>query len=90
MPFPHSIRGHSIVIHILTLFAYDAHKKHDPPIYILTAARRETGTWQAVTGIFDQNTQRFLRFSTIIGLVTTVQSSFGCAPGSGLDRPKEA
>jgi hypothetical protein len=51
MPFPHPILGHSNAIHILTLFAYDAHKKYDPPIYIPTAARRETGTWQAVTGI---------------------------------------
>jgi hypothetical protein len=31
--------GPSNAIHILTLFAYDAHK-HDPPIYIPTAARR--------------------------------------------------
>ena len=85
MPFPRPIRGHSNVIHILTPFAYDAHTKHDSPIYIPTAARRVTGTWQAVTGIFDQNTQRFLRFSIILGLVTTVQSSFG----SGLDRPNE-
>jgi len=80
MPFPHPIRGHSNVIHILTPFAYDAHKKHDSLIYIPTAARRGTGTWQAVTGIFDQHTQRLLRFSTILGLVTTVQSSIGCAP----------
>jgi hypothetical protein len=54
MPFPHPILGHSNAIHILTLSAYDAHKKYDPPIYIPTAARRGTGTWQTVTGIFDQ------------------------------------
>jgi hypothetical protein len=55
MPFPHPILGHSNAVHNLTLFAYDAHKKYDPPIYIPTAARRGTGTWQAVTGIFDQH-----------------------------------
>jgi len=83
MPFPHPILGHSNAIHILTLFAYDAHKKYDPPIYIPTAARRETGTWQAVTGILTSthtHTLRFLQFSIILRLVTTVQSSFGCAP----------
>ena len=82
MPFPHPILGHSNAIHILTLFPYDAHKKYDPPIYMQTAAHRETGTWQAVTGIFDQHThtQRFLRFFIILRLVTTVQSSFACAP----------
>jgi len=54
MPFPHPILGHSNAVHILTLSAYDAHKKYDPPIYIPTAARRGTGTWQTVTSIFDQ------------------------------------
>jgi hypothetical protein len=98
MPFPHPILGHSNAVHILTLFAYDAHKKYDPPIYIPTAARHGTGTWQAETGIFDQHTHthththtlRFLWFSIILELVTTVQSSLLEHHGSGLDRPNDA